>query len=262
MRRPGATARPVHRALDRRGVQLVAGLGREQQVVRALALGAGSCTSGSTRSATGTRRLLPDLVTFASTPSGAARLTRSTGIGTRTKSRTRTSRSSDHRSPVHDATSRTSASRWFRARDGHVERLQLVLGERADHGAHPAALGDPGTWSPGWPRSAAPAPPRRRTPTATPGTAAPTTRPARTGSARSAPASTSRSVTAPIWRAASAGGISRGSAAVGDVGLARDRVLPLRQPLRQQHRGPYGGRPVDRPHRPGLPVPGQPTQLP
>jgi hypothetical protein len=60
-------------------------------------------TSGSTLSATGIRRFLPDLVTFAATPSGAARLTRSTGIGTRTKSRTRASRSSDHRSPVHEA---------------------------------------------------------------------------------------------------------------------------------------------------------------
>ena len=42
-------------------------------------------------------RVLPDLVTLASTPSGAARHTRSTGIGTCTKSRTRSSRSSDHR---------------------------------------------------------------------------------------------------------------------------------------------------------------------
>ena len=69
-------------------------------------------TSGNTRSAIGTLRLLPDLVTFAATPSGAARLTNSTGIGTRTKSRTRTSRSSDHRSPVHAATRSTFASRW------------------------------------------------------------------------------------------------------------------------------------------------------
>ena len=70
---------------------------------------ASACTNGSTRSATGTRRFLPDFVALASTPSGAARETSSTGIGTRTKSRTRTSRSSDHRSPVHDATSRMSA---------------------------------------------------------------------------------------------------------------------------------------------------------
>ena len=72
-------------------------------------------TRGSTLSATGIRRFLPDLVTFAATPSGAARLTRSTGIGTRTKSRTRASPSSDHRSPVHEAIRRTSASRWSRA---------------------------------------------------------------------------------------------------------------------------------------------------
>lgn len=88
---------------------------RQQQVVGALALDAAQhSTKGNTRSATGTRRLSPDLVVFASTPSGAARLISSTGIGTRTKSRTRISRSSYHRSPVHAATSSTSASCWSR----------------------------------------------------------------------------------------------------------------------------------------------------
>ena len=110
----GCNGRPVHGAFDRRDVQLVAALGCEQQVVGALSVRAGT-TSDSTRSATGIRRLFPDLVDFASTPSGAARLINSTGMGTRTKSRTRASRSSDHRRPAQEAISRMSANRWSRA---------------------------------------------------------------------------------------------------------------------------------------------------
>ena len=90
------------------------GPGREQQVVRALPRRA-RLDERQNPAPLGTRRLRPDLVTLASTPSGAARLTKSTGSGTRTKSLTRTSRSSDQRSPVHDAISNTSASRSSRA---------------------------------------------------------------------------------------------------------------------------------------------------
>ena len=99
---------PSGRTLHRRRVQRCPVL-----VVRSRSSGrfpsAHVCTSGRTRSATGTRRVLPNLVALRSTPSGAARLTISTGIGTRTKSRTRAYRSSDHRSPVQAAISRVSA---------------------------------------------------------------------------------------------------------------------------------------------------------
>jgi hypothetical protein len=72
-------------------------------------------TSGRTRSAIGTRRVLPDLVLLISTPSGSARCTTKIGSGTSTKSRTRMARSSDQRSPVQASISRRSASRWSRA---------------------------------------------------------------------------------------------------------------------------------------------------
>jgi hypothetical protein len=90
------------------------GLGNEQQVFRVpLAshlLDEGEHTVRQCHSPT-----LPLLVTFKPTPSGAARCTISKGRGTSTKSRTRMARSSDHRSPVHAATSKTSARRLFRA---------------------------------------------------------------------------------------------------------------------------------------------------
>jgi hypothetical protein len=50
-------------------------------------------TSGSTRSATGTRLDRPDFVPLTCAPSGSARCTTKTGSGTSTKSRTRMARS-------------------------------------------------------------------------------------------------------------------------------------------------------------------------
>ena len=67
-------------------------------------------TSGSTRSATDTRRDLPDFVPLVLTPSGSARWTTKIGIGTSMKSRTRMALSSDHRRPVQPSMSRMSAN--------------------------------------------------------------------------------------------------------------------------------------------------------
>ena len=97
--------------------------------------------------------------------------------------------------------------------DRHVERLQLVLSERTDHGAHPAALGDPGPWSTGLVAIS-------RSRTAQAKNADSDARNRRTDDSASPDwfsainaRVTSRSVTAPIWSAASAGGTSRGNAA-------------------------------------------------
>ena len=143
-RRPGRSRRPANGTLHRRGVQPMARpWSSKSRSSGTLALGTTSAPRGSTRFATGTRRLLPDFVTFASTPSGAARLTSSTGIGTRTKSRTRTSRSSHHRRPVHDRHQQDIRQWLVAGSDRHVEGLQLVFGERPDRGSHPSTFGNP-----------------------------------------------------------------------------------------------------------------------
>ena len=113
--------------------------GRQEQVVRSPALGTAQ-HQGHHAVCNRQRRLVPDFVSLASTPSVAARLTSSTGIGTRTKSRTRASRSSDHRSPVHDATNRTSARCSSRAATV-MWKDSSVLCERPDLGSPPRPLG-------------------------------------------------------------------------------------------------------------------------
>ena len=72
--------RPTESALERGGVQLVARRCDAQQA-SCSRFSRSSRTIGSTRSATGTRRVLPDLVPLVATPSGSVRWTINIGIG-------------------------------------------------------------------------------------------------------------------------------------------------------------------------------------
>ena len=259
IRRPSATRRPGEGPLEGRGVQPVAGGGDEQLVV-GLPPGAIAWTSGRTRSATGTRRSGRTWCTFDSTPFGCGPLHDQHGIGTSTKSRTRTARSSDQRSPVQPAISRMSASRWSRATAAVQRGPARARPRRTVHlGPRPRPLGTrvrgdrverdhPLPDRPGEERrQRRPEPSHRRLGQAGPVSAI---------SARV----TSRSVTAPICSAAKAG---RHEPRQRRVRRRRSCATPrpsLLQPLGQQHADRAAAGPRVDPAGHGRPLASEPGQ--
>ncbi len=162
---PSAIAAWSERALERGGVQLVTRLGHAQQGIQLAGPWRSSPTIGSTRSATGTRRDLPDLVPLVATPSGSARWTINIGIGSSMNLRTWI------------AVSPTSADRSYLpgerdrpAADSSPKPVPRVARDRprrrGSSRSEGRAIGVRESPSPGSRRSAVREPPRRRRTTA------------------------------------------------------------------------------------------------